>query len=91
MLALSPSTDRQPGFRIAHLHPPEAHRRRLHSTNTLKRLNKEIKRRTSVVGIFPQRDSLIRLTGMCSPSRTTSGRPGTALLHRGVDAPDRYR
>jgi len=49
---------------LAHFHFPEEHRRRLHSTNPLERLHKEVKRRTQVVGIFPDRASLIRLTGM---------------------------
>jgi putative transposase len=48
---------------LAHLHFPREHRRRLHSTNPLERLHKEIKRRTRVVGIFPTRDSLMRLVG----------------------------
>src|SRR5207245_10368532 len=47
--------------RLPHLHPPAAHRRRLRSTNPLERLHKEIKRRTNVVGIFPNRDSLVRM------------------------------
>jgi transposase-like protein len=42
---------------------PASHRRQIRSTNPLERLNKEIKRRTSVVGIFPTRASLIRLVG----------------------------
>jgi putative transposase len=46
---------------LAHLHFPREHRRRLHSTNPLERLHKEIKRRTRVVGIFPTRDSLMRM------------------------------
>ena len=49
---------------LAHLHFPEEHRRRLHSTNPLERLHKEVKRRTAVVGIFPDRSSLVRLAGM---------------------------
>ncbi len=49
---------------LAHLHLPEEHRRRLHSTNPLERLHKEVKRRTAVVGIFPDRASLVRLAGM---------------------------
>ncbi|CAN5770561.1 IS256 family transposase [soil metagenome] len=38
---------------LAHMHFPRSHRKRLHSTNPLERLHKEIKRRTNVVGIFP--------------------------------------
>jgi putative transposase len=49
---------------LGHLHFPPEHRRRLHSTNPLERLHKEVKRRTAVVGIFPDRASLIRLVGM---------------------------
>jgi putative transposase len=49
---------------LAHFHFPAEHRRRLHSTNTLERLHKELKRRTHVVGIFPHRKSLLRLVGM---------------------------
>lgn len=49
---------------LAHLTFPEPHRRQIRSTNPLERLNKEIKRRTAVVGIFPTRASVIRLVGM---------------------------
>lgn len=49
---------------LAHFTFPESHRRQIRSTNPLERLNKEIKRRTAVVGIFPTRASVIRLVGM---------------------------
>jgi putative transposase len=41
---------------------PEQHWRKIWSTNPLERLNKEIKRRTDVVGIFPDDASLLRLS-----------------------------
>ena len=49
---------------LAHFDFPESHRRQIRSTNPLERLNREIKRRTAVVGIFPTRASVLRLVGM---------------------------
>ena len=40
---------------------PVSHRRRLRTTNSLERLCREIKRRTRVVGIFPNESSCLRL------------------------------
>ena len=48
---------------LAYMSFPAQHRTKLHSTNPLERLNKEIKRRADVVGIFPNEDSIRRLIG----------------------------
>jgi len=48
---------------LAHMSFPRAHWGKIHSTNPLERLNGEIKRRTDVVGIFPNEADLYRLVG----------------------------
>ena len=57
---------------------PHAHWRKIWSTNPLERLNKEVKRRTDVVGIFPNTEALLRLSACVSdrgPRRVAGHQP----------------
>ena len=42
---------------------PKPHQKRIQTTNGMERINKELKRRTKVVGAFPNEASLLRLAG----------------------------
>jgi transposase-like protein len=55
--------DESEGDVLAHMDFPAQHRSKIHSTNPLERLNKEVKRRADVVGIFPNEGSIVRLLG----------------------------
>jgi transposase-like protein len=59
---------------------PAAHWRKLRSTNPLERFNKEIGRRTDVVGIFPDDRSLVRLAGMLCIEQNDEWLVGRAYL-----------
>ena len=61
---IGPSMDAAKAEVLAFTAFPRAHWRKIWSTNPLERLNKEIKRRARVVGIFPNDASVIRLVGM---------------------------
>jgi putative transposase len=59
---------------------PAGHWRKLRSTNPLERFNKEVGRRTDVVGIFPDDQSLVRLAGMLCIEQNDEWLVGRAYL-----------
>ena len=48
---------------LAYMAFPKSHWSQIHSTNPIERLNREIKRRTNVVSIFPNEEAIVRLVG----------------------------
>jgi putative transposase len=62
---------------------PAAHWRKLRSTNPLERFNREVGRRTDVVGIFPDDQSLVRLAGMLCIEQNDEWLVGRAYLSAG--------
>jgi len=59
---------------------PESHRRRIRTTNGLERLNQEIKRRTRVVRIFPNREACLRLVAALAVERSEEWLTGRRYL-----------
>ena len=55
---------------LAFMHFPKEHWPQLASTNTLERLNKEVKRRSRVIGIFPNDAAIVRLLGTLMAEQT---------------------
>ena len=62
---------------------PEGHRRRIRTTNGLERLNQEIKRRTRVVRIFPNREACLRLVSALAVEQSEEWVTGRRYLDMG--------
>jgi transposase-like protein len=62
---------------------PESHRRRIRTTNGLERLNQEIKRRTRVVRIFPNREACLRLVTALAVEQSEEWVTGRRYLDMG--------
>ena len=58
---------------LAYMSFPREHRQKLHSTNPIERLHAEVKRRTNVVGIFPNEAAITRCRSAGRQSRLPSG------------------
>jgi transposase-like protein len=59
---------------------PEAHRRKIRTNNSLERLNREIGRRTDVVGIFPNENACLRLVSALLMERDEAWQTGRIYL-----------
>jgi putative transposase len=62
---------------------PESHRRRIRTTNSLERFNQELKRRTRVVRIFPNREACLRLVSALAVEQSEEWLTGRSYLDMG--------
>lgn len=61
---------------------PRVHWRRIHSTNPLERIHKEVRRRTNVMGVFVNQASAFRLVGMTLKETDEDWRAGRKYFHK---------
>jgi putative transposase len=73
------------GFTVFDL--PVAHRKRMRTSNPLERVNKELKRRTRVAGIFPNEASLLRLVSARLMEISEDWETGKIYLNMQTDKP----
>ena len=59
---------------------PSDHRKRMRTSNMLERLNREISRRTHVVGVFPHQDALLRLVTALAVEQSEQWEGGAIYL-----------
>ena len=63
---------------------PKMHRKRMRTTNTLERMNQEIRRRTRIVRVFPNEESCRRLAGAVSVEIHEGWLAGNRFLDMGL-------
>ena len=76
---------------LAYMAFPARHRTRLHSSNPLEHLNKKVKRRADMVGIFPNDASVLRLIGAVLFEKNADWQSPTPLHDIRSLQPDRRR
>jgi putative transposase len=67
------------GFTVFSL--PKPHRQRLRTNNMLARLNRELRRRSRIIGVFPNEESLLRLAGAKTMEISDEWEAGKRYLH----------